>query len=276
MVSELRFLSSAFLIFFFCSFIFVPRVNSIASRRTQVSPRPTLCYQIWHHCCNRHHKSHLPPEDGRYPPSHARLLPGAWCFTRVFQICFFRIFRHDPHCPVTLPPPSSAQGAPVQLFFALKIHGFRKFHFKFSWSDVHQRPADPVCKTDGIANYSTWSAVVQLWFRGQGRKDHLTKQLKDVLTVEQAKWKQTDASYAVCFGSLLLWSFNCHTKHLPHATMFGKKLRKSTPTKFIVFIASCTTPFRWSWKIWKCRPIAVSLILWLLISNPSCLLLLMQ
>ena len=35
-------------------------------------------------------------------------------------------------------------------------------------------------KLIGTSNYSSWAAAVQLWFQGQGRVDHLTKQAKDI------------------------------------------------------------------------------------------------
>ncbi|KAJ1404577.1 hypothetical protein SESBI_26453 [Sesbania bispinosa] len=44
------------------------------------------------------------------------------------------------------------------------------------------------------ANYSSWAATVELWFEGQGRKDHLVKQTKDIPTKDQSRWKQIDAS----------------------------------------------------------------------------------
>jgi len=55
-------------------------------------------------------------------------------------------------------------------------------------------PLIPCQKLTGSTNYSTWTAAVQLWFHGQGREEYLTKQLKDVLTKDQDRWKQTDAS----------------------------------------------------------------------------------
>ncbi|KAK6150524.1 hypothetical protein DH2020_015456 [Rehmannia glutinosa] len=55
-------------------------------------------------------------------------------------------------------------------------------------------PLIPCEKLTGTANYSTWAAAVHLWFQGQGREDHLTKQYNDIPKTEQARWKQIDAS----------------------------------------------------------------------------------
>lgn len=55
-------------------------------------------------------------------------------------------------------------------------------------------PLIPCEKLTGTANYGTWTATVQLWFQGQGRDDHLTKQAKDIPNKDQARWKQVDAS----------------------------------------------------------------------------------
>ncbi|KAJ1421323.1 Zinc finger, CCHC-type superfamily [Sesbania bispinosa] len=55
-------------------------------------------------------------------------------------------------------------------------------------------PLIPCEKLTGTSNYSSWAAAVQLWFQGQGRSDHLTKQAKDIPRNDQARWKQIDAS----------------------------------------------------------------------------------
>ena len=75
------------------------------------------------------------------------------------------------------------------LFGSYFCHGFR-----FHGYDFHQCTVDPVRKINRAANYSTWTADVQLWFQGQGRADHLTTQAKDIPTLEQTRWKQVDAS----------------------------------------------------------------------------------
>ncbi|KAJ1431706.1 hypothetical protein SESBI_06942 [Sesbania bispinosa] len=48
-------------------------------------------------------------------------------------------------------------------------------------------PLIPCEKLTGTSNYSSWAAAVQLWFQGQGRADHLTKQAKDIPHNDQAR-----------------------------------------------------------------------------------------
>jgi hypothetical protein len=55
-------------------------------------------------------------------------------------------------------------------------------------------PLIPCEKLTGTANYNVWAASVKLWFQGQGREDHLTKQASNIATVNRTKWKQVDAS----------------------------------------------------------------------------------
>ncbi|GAU43000.1 hypothetical protein TSUD_188740 [Trifolium subterraneum] len=55
-------------------------------------------------------------------------------------------------------------------------------------------PLIPCEKLTGTANYNIWAASVKLWFQGQGREDHLTKEARDIATVNRTKWKQVDAS----------------------------------------------------------------------------------
>jgi hypothetical protein len=55
-------------------------------------------------------------------------------------------------------------------------------------------PLIPCEKLTGTTNYNIWAASVKLWFQGQGREDYLTKQARDIATVNRTKWKQVDAS----------------------------------------------------------------------------------
>lgn len=55
-----------------------------------------------------------------------------------------------------------------------------------SFTTIHFIPCQ---KLVGAANYASWAAVVELWFEGQAREDHLLKQYKDIPTKEQAAWK---------------------------------------------------------------------------------------
>jgi len=48
-------------------------------------------------------------------------------------------------------------------------------------------------------NYNTWATIGQLWFQDQGHADHLTTQVKDIPTSEQARWKKVYTSLCNVF-----------------------------------------------------------------------------
>ena len=48
-------------------------------------------------------------------------------------------------------------------------------------------------KLTGSATYLSWAASVKMWFKGQGRSDHLTKRATNIAEADRAKWEQVDA-----------------------------------------------------------------------------------
>ncbi|RVW98328.1 Retrovirus-related Pol polyprotein from transposon RE2 [Vitis vinifera] len=48
-------------------------------------------------------------------------------------------------------------------------------------------------KLVGSENYLSWSASVELWFMGQGYKDHLVSQETDIPEVDRVQWRKIDA-----------------------------------------------------------------------------------
>nr|KYP44997.1 hypothetical protein KK1_033458 [Cajanus cajan] len=54
----------------------------------------------------------------------------------------------------------------------------------------------------GATNYTTWAAAGQLWFRGQGRVDHLTTHFFVIASDERDQWQQIDALLCT-----VLWFF---------------------------------------------------------------------
>ncbi|XP_071940172.1 uncharacterized protein [Coffea arabica] len=67
-------------------------------------------------------------------------------------------------------------------------------------------------------NYSTWAADVELWFMGQGYKDHLTTKPNDTMT-DPSKWERIDAQ--LC--SMLWQTIDSLLKQIfrPHKTCFS-------------------------------------------------------
>ena len=55
-------------------------------------------------------------------------------------------------------------------------------------------PFIPCEKLTGSANYTTWAAIVKLWFHGQGHADHLTAKVTDIPNKDLALWRQIDTS----------------------------------------------------------------------------------
>ena len=53
-------------------------------------------------------------------------------------------------------------------------------------------------KLTSSGNYMSWSASVELWFIGQGYKEHLVKQVTNITEKEQSQWKQIDAFFMQC------------------------------------------------------------------------------
>ena len=68
------------------------------------------------------------------------------------------------------------------------------------------------------SNYSTWAADVELWFMGQGYKDHLTTKPDDTMT-DPSKWERIDAQ--LC--SMLWQTIDSSLKQIfrPHKTCFS-------------------------------------------------------
>ncbi|XP_071920701.1 uncharacterized protein [Coffea arabica] len=68
------------------------------------------------------------------------------------------------------------------------------------------------------SNYFTWAADVELWFMGQGYKDHLTTKPDDTMT-DPSKWERIDAQ--LC--SMLWQTIDSSLKQIfrPHKTCFS-------------------------------------------------------
>ena len=66
---------------------------------------------------------------------------------------------------------------------------------------ISDNPTITNVKLDGT-NYLSWSVAAEIWFKGQGVKDHLEKKSSEISSPAQPNWEKLDAQLCAVLWQL--------------------------------------------------------------------------